>query len=58
MKDPRFEHANYDPKFIKPNKSKNKVQLSERFKSVLTDPKFHMGTDYDKYGNKNKKTAQ
>ena len=38
--DPRFSFINFDPRFKKQKKQQSKIQLDNRFKSLLKDKKF------------------
>lgn len=59
IEDDRFSNLVGAPIFKKSSKSKNKVVLDDRFKSVLTDERFRVtpGNSVDSYGRKKKKVV-
>lgn len=48
--DPRFSHISSDPRFRPMPKSKRKVKLDSRFKTLFTSTHFSHRTDIDKRG--------
>eukprot|EP00124_Ichthyophonus_hoferi_P000985 Ihof_evm17s43 gene=Ihof_evmTU17s43 len=52
VKDARFEHMHYDPRFRRLAKKQTKVAIDPRFKGMLTDDRFKLNYSVDKYGRK------
>lgn len=52
VKDDRFKRLNYDPKFKPVPNDMKKVKVDKRFAGMLTNNKFKVVSDVDKYGRK------
>jgi hypothetical protein len=50
--DSRFDSIYSDPRFIKVPQKQKKLEIDDRFKSVLTSKKFNQISKVDKYGRK------
>jgi hypothetical protein len=50
MQDDRFSQVFSDPRFMKVPQKIKKVEIDDRFKSVLTNKKFNVVAKVDKYG--------
>lgn len=56
--DPRFAKVNFDPKFMPMSKKDKKIEVDDRFKSMLNNSSFSAKPKADKYGRKNAKNEK